>query len=165
MANSDMSFISALMRIRTRAYQSGVASSEFLSAHEAVDFKTQSQFFSSLPHALDVMKQVSAMGGAPSIDLRSRWVRSSRTIDTSSKPHAFAAGVQTHVQVVGSAAGTDGLIPVQDLFAAVSHRPPPISGANHLLTVTADVDGVENHPRLDPRPNVFSGNSHSLPDS
>jgi hypothetical protein len=119
MASSDMSFISALMRIRTRSYQSGVISSDFLSAHDAVDFKTQAQFFSSLPNTLDLMQQVSAMGGTPSIDLRSRWDRSSRTIDKTINPHAFAVGVQSHIQVVGSAAGTDGLVPIQDLFAAV----------------------------------------------
>ena len=120
MASSDTSFVSALMRIRTRAYQSGVVSSDFLSANDAIGLTTQKQFFSSLPHTLDLMQQVSAMGGAPSVDLRDRWDRSSRSLDTSVDPHAFVAGVQNHIQTVGSAAGTDNLVPVQDLFAAVS---------------------------------------------
>lgn len=120
MASSDMGFVSPLMRIRTRAYQGGVISSDFLSAHDTLDFKTQKQFFSSLKGTLDIMKQVSAMGGAPSVSLRARWDRSSRLLDQTMDHHAFAAGVQNHVAGEGSTAGTDGLVPVQDLFPPAS---------------------------------------------
>jgi hypothetical protein len=159
MASSDIGFVSALMRIRTRAYQSGITASGLSSAHETLGLTTQPHFFSSLPNTVGILTQISAPGSAGGIDLRSRWDRPSQDFDMGIDPNAFKAGVSGHVTGEGSSAGTNGDIPIQDLFAPV--RLPtylcnltPTVVSPLTISYLLDIHGLEDSPRLDPRSHV-----------
>ena len=123
MATSDIGFVSALMRIRTRAYQNGLIANGIIAAHTDLGVKSQKNFFASLPGSVDRMQSLSsASKPAPIVDLRSRWDRTGRSLNSSLEEGAFAAGVESSISKEGSAAGTNGNVPIQDLFPAVSMR-------------------------------------------
>lgn len=126
MACSDIAFVSALMRVRMRAYQSGIKTSNLMRAHDEIQFKSQAHFFSSLPHTLSAVRDASLVGSPmPTIDLRSRWNRPKEELDTSVHPVAFRVGVATAIKAEGSAAGTNNEVPIQDLFSPVSGQEYP----------------------------------------
>src|SRR3569833_2714646 len=120
MASSDVGFVSALMRIRLRSYQSGVNASGLSSSQDALGLKGKAHFFSTLLDTVKFMTKVSMVGGTGGLSARSRWDRPSDDFDTGIDPSAFSAGVGAHVTNEGSAAGSSGAIPIQDLFAPVS---------------------------------------------
>ena len=139
MATSDIGFVSALMRIRTRAYQSGVMASSFVAGTQALNLKTKAQLFASLPGTFETMKALSTTSSEVSIgvDLRTRWDHSrsdlGETPQASADPEHFAAGVEKAIAAEGSAAGTNENLPISDLFAAVSiHYWKSPSAANIL---------------------------------
>ena len=128
MACSDISFVSALMRVRMRAYQSGMKTSNLLRASDSVQFKSQAHFFSSLPHTLSAVRDASLIGTPEesSISVRSRWERPAEELDTAVHPVAFKVGVAAAIRSEGSAAGTNDEIVMQDLFSPVRTPRPPV---------------------------------------
>ncbi|QYT03556.1 hypothetical protein H0G86_010505 [Trichoderma simmonsii] len=120
MASSDIAFVSALMRVRMRAYQSGIKASNLLQANSSINFKSQAHFFSSMPSTLSAVREASlASTPMPRIDLRSRWCRPSEEVDTSFHRTAFKVGVVAAIKTEGSA-GSNEDIPIQDLFSPTS---------------------------------------------
>jgi hypothetical protein len=124
LATSDIAFVSALMRVRTRAYQAGLKTSHLVGANESIGLKTMGKFFETLPNTLMAIKEESiTKTDTQNIPLQQRWDRELPKVDDEIKPAAFTLGLQDAVATEGSAAGTDGRVVFQDVFPAVSPSP------------------------------------------
>lgn len=125
MATSDMGFVSALMRVRTQAYQEGSRANNLMaSARFGVRLTIKSHFFSALPDTLNTMR-ATGCGGSLRLGVgpKSRWTRPQRSVEKTLDTDQFAAGVKTSILYQGSAAGSDGNIPILDLSDAVRLLP------------------------------------------
>jgi len=124
LATSDALFVSALMRVRTRAYQAGLRASGLISAQRDLGLTTKGHFFSALPDTLDTLVHTSRSSqNLPQISLEKRWKRENAKLDMALNLDAFAAGIEKAIGDEGSADGTDRQ-PILDIFKPVGLQPP-----------------------------------------
>ncbi|KAJ2903781.1 uncharacterized protein MKZ38_009347 [Zalerion maritima] len=119
MATSDIQFVSALMRVRTKAYQEQLQKMNLVAANADINLVTKSTFLSRLPTTLENMKDLTNIGSISTVSFKDRWDRTPRQLKTPWDQDVGEAALATHMRREGSARANEEM-PINDLLQATS---------------------------------------------